>query len=114
MHDSNSNPPQGDDMTSSAYLVVDQRVADPQEWAAQFHTADRARAAAGASRTLLLADPDDPGRVLAIVAFASSEQARAWRARSGTAQTMARAGIDPASVVVRVLNELTAPVGARS
>ena len=101
-------------MTSSTYLVVDQRVVDPQEWAAQFHTADRARAAAGASQTLLLADPDDPGHVLAIVAFASPEQARAWRARSGMAQVMAGAGVDPESVVVRVLDELTTTAGARS
>lgn len=95
--------------TRTGYLVVDQRVVDPQEWAAQFHAADRARAAAGALHTLLLADPADPGRVLAIVAFASPEQAVAWRARSGMVQVMARAGIDPESVVVRVLDELQRP-----
>ena len=114
MHKSNSTFQKVITVTSSTYLVVDQRVADPREWAAQFHAADRARAAAGASQTLLLADPDDPGRVLAIVAFASPEQARAWRARPGMTQIMARVGIDAESVVVRLLDELTATAGARS
>jgi hypothetical protein len=100
-------------MSTSSYLVVDQRVRDPHAWAVGFHAADSARAAAGGRDAILLADPDDPGRVLAIVGFASAEQATAWRGRSGMAQVMAQAGIDPASVVVRVLTSL-APVEATS
>jgi hypothetical protein len=89
-----------------SYLVVDQRVRDAEAWAAGFHSADSARAAAGGREAILLADPDDPGRVLAVVRFESAEQATAWRARSGMAQVMAQAGIEPGSVVVRVLDAL--------
>jgi hypothetical protein len=97
-------------MTDQSYLVVDQRVRDPREWAAGFHGADAARAAAGGREVILLHDPDDPGRVLAVVGFDSAEQATAWRGRSGMAQVMAQAGIDPATVVVRVLDALPAEV----
>lgn len=91
-----------------SYLVVDQRVRDPQAWAAEFRSANAARAKAGAQQALLLADPDDPGRVLAVVGFSSPEQAATWRARSGMAQVMDKAGIDRASVVVRILDALPA------
>ncbi|MBA3906591.1 MAG: hypothetical protein H0X35_07910 [Pseudonocardiales bacterium] len=90
----------------TSYLVVDQRVRDPHVWAAGFHSASTARAEAGGGPAVLLTDPTDPGRVLAVVPFASPEQARAWRERSGMAQVMDQAGIDPASVVVRVLTPL--------
>jgi hypothetical protein len=89
-----------------SYLVVDQRVRDPRDWAARFRSANAARAEAGGREALLLADPDDPGRVLAVVGFGSPEQATAWRARSGMAQVMDQAGIDPATVVVRILDAL--------
>jgi hypothetical protein len=94
-----------------SYLVVDQRVRDPQDWAARFRSANAARAKAGGREALLLADPDDPGRVLAVVGFSTPEQATTWRARSGMAQVMDQAGIDPASVVVRILDALSATRG---
>jgi hypothetical protein len=100
-----TNPVDG---PAPSYLVVDQRVRDPQRWAAGFRSANAARAQAGGQEALLLADPDDPGRVLAVVGFRSPEQATAWRARSGMAQVMDQAGIDPASVVVRILEALPA------
>lgn len=96
------------------YLVVDQRVLDPQTWSDQFRGANAAREQAGGREALLLADPDEPGRVLAVVGFETAEQAKAWRARSGMAQVMDRAGIDPASVVVRVLEPLTASIEVES
>jgi len=88
------------------YLVVDQRVADVRDWAAAFHAATEQRRAHGAHEATVLTDPTDPGRLLVVVRFDTAEQASAWRARPGVDQEMARVGVDPASVVVRVLDEL--------
>ncbi len=89
------------------YLVVEQRVADPEAWCRDFNSVNDARRAAGGGQALLLSDPDDYGLVIAVVPFDSAEHALAWRNRPGIEQQLARHKVDPASVRVRVLNELT-------
>ncbi|MGP9023123.1 hypothetical protein ACT1U9_32550 [Streptomyces sp. BR1] len=89
-----------------AYLVVQQRVTDPQLWSKEFHTADQARRAAGGGTVLLLADPGDPGLVTAVVSFDSAAQAHAWRARPGIAEQLGLSGVDLASIRVRVMEEI--------
>lgn len=95
-----------------AYLVVEQKLADPQAWMLAFSAADGARQEAGGGPALLLADPEDPGAVLAVVKFASAEQALAWRNRPGMAEQFAKLGVDPESVRVRVFDELREPAGS--
>lgn len=89
-----------------AYLVVQQRVTDPQLWSSEFHTADPARRAAGGGTVLLLTDPADPGLVTAVVSFDSVAQAHAWRARPGIAEQLGRSGVDLTSIRVRIMEEI--------
>ena len=90
--------------SGAVYLVVSQRVKDPQVWASTMRAAGEHRRAAGAvGDPLLLHDPDHPGHVLAVVAFTDEAAAQAWRSRPGGRDQMLAAGVDLESVEVSVL-----------
>lgn len=60
---------------------------------------------------VVLIDPADSGRLLAIVRLDTRDHSWAWRTRPEIEQESARVGVVPGSVAVRVLDELPMPDG---
>lgn len=89
------------------WAIVRHRVADFDAWKVVYDSVADVQAQGGVHDHAVLRDPGDPASVTVIHTFASREQAGAFLDDDALKQAMGRGGVDPASVQVEILDEVS-------
>ena len=74
-------------------VMIEHKVADFDTWLAAYETHEPMRKAAGETKSIVWQDADDPNNVIALIKFASLDQARAFSSSADLKDAMQQAGV---------------------